>query len=55
MDVSVTIGPDTDERNVSLIISDENGFNPDCFDMLVSRAVTHACWLWRELHAEATT
>lgn len=54
MDVSVTIGPDTDERSVSVTISDET-FNPDCFDMCVSRAVTHACWLWRELHAESTT
>jgi hypothetical protein len=34
-------------------IDDDNGFNPDVLDMLVGRAVTHACWLWRELHQEA--
>lgn len=55
MDVTVTIGPDTDERSVSLTITDDAGFSPDVFDMCVSRVVTHACWLWRELHTEVTT
>ena len=51
--MNCSIGTDDDDRSISVTISDDNGFNPDCLEMAATRATTHALWLWRELHPEA--
>lgn len=50
MEITLTIGPDDDERSVSITISDDNGWSPDQMTDACNRATSTALATWRELH-----
>ena len=54
MDVTVQIGPEDDDRSVSVTIADDD-FSPDVFEMVCTRATVHALFLYRELHPTPLT
>jgi hypothetical protein len=50
VNITASIGPDTDERSVSVTIEDDNGWSPDQMTDACNRVITAAVVAWRELH-----
>jgi len=55
MEITISIGADSDDRCVTVNVSDDEPFSFDLIDHLMTRAAANAITVWRELHTEATT